>query len=160
MPDLTPPHLRSEGNAIINLMGGIGGALGMVAGTIGIALCTLLTKYSKADIEVNETVSFPYVFIVGSLVMIAGMLVLLFFVKEEDTSIVLKGEANQYADQKALKKAQKAEAKKKKAELKAMKLTKVKERVLYLCSVLSSSFSAHQMLLLPSSHSSLRKFFT
>ena len=124
MPDLTPPHLRSEGNAIINLMGGIGGALGMVAGTIGIALCTLLTKYSKADIEVNETVSFPYVFIVGSLVMIAGMLVLLFFVKEEDTSIVLKGEANQYADQKALRKAQKAEAKKKKAELKAMKLTK------------------------------------
>ncbi len=124
MPDLTPPHLRSEGNAIINLMGGIGSALGMVAGTIGIALCVLFTSYSKTDIEVNETVSFPYVFIVGSLVMIAGMLVLLFFVKEEDTSIVLKGEANQYADQKALRKAQKAEAKKKKAELKAMKLTK------------------------------------
>ena len=124
MPDLTPPHLRSEGNAIINLMGGIGGALGMVAGTIGIALCTLFAGYSKAEITADETLSFPYVFIVGSIVMIVGMLVLLFFVKEEDTSIVLKGEANQYADQKALKKAQKAEAKKKKAELKAMKLTK------------------------------------
>ncbi len=124
MPDLTPPELRSEGNAIINLMGGIGSAVGMVAGTIGIALCTLFAGYSKAEIKADETVSFPYVFIVGSLVMIIGMLVLLFFVKEEDTSIVLKGDANQYADQKALKKAQKEAAKQKKAELKAMKLTK------------------------------------
>ena len=33
--------------------------------------------------------------------MILGMLVLLFFVKEQDTSIKLKGEANQYADEKA-----------------------------------------------------------
>ncbi len=130
MPDLTPPHLRSEGNAIINLMGGIGSAVGMVAGTIGIALCTLCAGYSKAEIKADETVSFPYVFIVGSLVMIIGMLVLLFFVKEEDTSIVLKGEANQYADQKALKAAQKAEAKKKKAELKAIKLTKGEKKSL------------------------------
>ncbi len=124
MPDLTPPELRSEGNAIINLMGGIGSAVGMVAGTIGIALCTLFAGYSKAEIKADETVSFPYVFIVGSLVMIIGMLVLLFFVKEEDTSIKLKGDANQYADAKALKKAQKEAAKQKKAELKAIKLSK------------------------------------
>ena len=124
MPDLTPPELRSEGNAIINLMGGIGSAVGMVAGTIGIALCTLIAGYSKAEIKADETVSFPYVFIVGSLVMIIGMLVLLFFVKEEDTSIRIKGDANQYADQKALKKAQKEAAKQKKAELKAIKLSK------------------------------------
>ena len=124
MPDLTPPELRSEGNAIINLMGGIGSAVGMVAGTIGIALCTLIAGYSKAEIKADETVSFPYVFIVGSLVMIIGMLVLLFFVKEEDTSIQIKGDKNQYADQKALKKAQKEAAKQKKAELKAMKLSK------------------------------------
>ena len=124
MPDLTPPELRSEGNAIINLMGGIGSAVGMVAGTIGIALCTLFAGYSKAEIKADETVSFPYVFIVGSLVMIIGMLVLLFLVKEEDTSIVIKGDKNQYADEKALKKAQKEAAKQKKAELKAMKLSK------------------------------------
>lgn len=124
MPDLTPPELRSEGNAIINLMGGIGSAVGMVAGTIGIALCTLIAGYSKAEIKADETVSFPYVFIVGSLVMIIGMLVLLFFVKEEDTSIRIKGDTNQYADQKALKKAQKEAAKQKKAELKAIKLSK------------------------------------
>ena len=130
MPDLTPPELRSEGNAIINLMGGIGSAVGMVAGTIGIALCTLFAGYSKAEIKADETVSFPYVFIVGSLVMIIGMLVLLFFVKEEDTSIRLKGDANQYADEKALKKAQKEAAKQKKAELKAMKLSKSERKSL------------------------------
>ena len=124
MPDLTPPHLRSEGNAVINLMGGVGSAVGMVAGTIGIALCTLIAGYSKAEITADETVSFPYVFFVGALVMIIGMLVLLFFVKEEDTSIKLKGEMNQYADSKALRRAQKEEAKKKKAELKAIKLSK------------------------------------
>jgi MFS family permease len=123
MPDLTPPHLRSEGNAVINLMGGIGSAVGMVAGTIGIALCTLFAGYTKAEIKANETLSFPYVFIVGSLVMIVGMLVLLFFVKEEDTSIKLKGEANQYADEKAKRKAEKAAAKAHKAALKAEKLS-------------------------------------
>ena len=130
MPDLTPPHLRSEGNAIINLMGGLGSAVGMVAGTVGIALCTLFAGYSKAEIKADETVSFPYVFAVGSLIMIIGMLVLLFFVKEEDTSIRIKGENNEYADHKALKKAQKEEAKKKKAELKAMKLSKGERRSL------------------------------
>ena len=98
MPDLTPPALRSEGNAVINLMGGLGGAVGMVAGTLAIALCTLFTGASKAQITANESLSFPYVFAIGALVMIAGMLVLLFFVKEQDTSIKLKGEANAYAD--------------------------------------------------------------
>ncbi|MBQ2812244.1 MAG: MFS transporter, partial [Clostridia bacterium] len=34
MPALTPPAMRSEGNAIINLMGGVGSAIGMFAGTI------------------------------------------------------------------------------------------------------------------------------
>lgn len=123
MPDLTPPHLRSEGNAVINLMGGIGSAVGMVAGTIGIALCTLIAGFSKAQIKANETLSFPYVFFIGSIVMIVGMLVLLFFVKEEDTSIKLKGEMNEYADAKAKRKAEKEAAKAHKAALKAEKLT-------------------------------------
>ena len=130
MPDLTPPHLRSEGNAVINLMGGIGSAVGMVAGTLGIALCTLIAGYSKAQIKANETLSFPYVFFIGSLVMIIGMLVLLFFVKEEDTSIKLKGEMNQYADAKAKRKAEKEAAKAHKAALKAEKLTKAERKSL------------------------------
>lgn len=123
MPDLTPPELRSEGNAVINLMGGLGSAVGMVAGTIAVALCGLIGGYSQAQIKADETLSFPYVFIIGSVVMILGMLVLLFFVKEQDTSIKLKGEANQYADEKAKRKAQKEAAKAQKAALKATKLT-------------------------------------
>ena len=130
MPDLTPPELRSEGNAVINLMGGIGSAVGMVAGTIGILLCTIFTGHSKAEITADETLSFPYVFIVGAAVMIIGMLVLLFFVKEEDTSIKLKGELNQYNDAKAKKAAAKAEAKAQKAALKAMKLSKAERKSL------------------------------
>ena len=130
MPDLTPPHLRSEGNAVINLMGGVGSAVGMVAGTLGIALCTLFAGYTKAEIKANETLSFPYVFAIGSVIMIIGMLVLLFFVKEEDTSIKLKGEANQYADEKAKRKAEKEAAKAHKAALKAEKLSKAERKSL------------------------------
>ena len=107
MPDLTHPSLRSEGNAVINLMGGLGGAVGMVAGTIAIALCSIFTGMTSEQIKANEAVSFPYVFAIGSVVMIAGMLILLFFVKEEDTSIKLKGEMNAYADEKARRKAEK-----------------------------------------------------
>ncbi len=124
MPDLTPPALRSEGNAVINLMGGLGGAIGMVAGTLAIALCTLFTGATSAQIKANEAMSFPYVFAIGSIVMVIGMLVLLFFVKEQDTSIKLKGEANAYADAAAKKKAEKEAKAAEKAARKAMKLTK------------------------------------
>lgn len=130
MPDLTPPALRSEGNAIINLMGGVGGAVGMVAGTIAIALCGLFTGMTKTQITANEVVSFPYVFAIGSLVMIAGMLVLMFCVKEQDTSIVLKGENNAYQDAKARKAAEKAEKKAEKAARKAIKLSKGEKKSL------------------------------
>lgn len=124
MPDLTPPSLRSEGNAVINLMGGIGSAVGMVAGTIGIALCVALGGISREAIAADETLSFPYVFAIGSIVMIAGMLVLLFFVKEPDSRIKLQGEANAYADAKARKAAEKAAMKAEKAARKAIKLSK------------------------------------
>lgn len=130
MPDLTPPALRSEGNAVINLMGGLGSAIGMVAGTLAIALCALFTGLTNEQIKANEAVSFPYVFAIGSIIMIIGMLVLLFFVKEEDTSIKLKGEANAYADEKARRKAEKEAIKAEKAALKAVKLTKGERRSL------------------------------
>ncbi len=123
MPDLTPPALRSEGNAIINLMGGVGSAVGMVAGTLAIMLCGLFTGMTSAEIKNNEIVSFPYVFAIGSLIMIAGMLVLMFCVKEQDTSIKLKGEVNAYNDAKAKKAAEKEAKKAEKAARKAIKLT-------------------------------------
>ncbi len=130
MPDLTPPALRSEGNAIINLMGGVGSAVGMVAGTIAIALCGIFTGMSSTEIKNNETVSFPYVFAIGSVIMLVGMLVLMFFVKEQDTSIKLKGDINSYVDAKAKKQAEKAEKKAEKAARKAIKLSKGEKKSL------------------------------
>lgn len=130
MPDLTPASLRSEGNAIINLMGGIGSAIGMVAGTIGIALCTIFTGYTKAQIKADETVSFPYVFAIGSIVMIVGMLVVLFFVKEPDSRIKLQGEMNNIADEAARRKAEKEAKKAEKAARKSVALSKGERRSL------------------------------
>lgn len=130
MPDLTPPALRSEGNAIINLMGGVGSAVGMVAGTIAIALCGIFTGMSSTEIKANEIVSFPYVFAIGSVIMIAGMLVLMFCVKEQDTSIKLKGDINAYNDAKAKKAAEKEAKKAEKAARKAIKLSKGEKKSL------------------------------
>lgn len=124
MPDLTPPHLRSEGNAIINLMGGVGSAVGMVAGTIAIALCGIFTGLSSEQIKADETVSFPYVFAIGSVVMILGMLVVRFFVKEPDSRIEVKAENNAYADAKARRRAEKEAARAEKAARKAVRLTR------------------------------------
>lgn len=130
MPDLTPPALRSEGNAIINLMGGVGGAVGMVAGTLAIAICGIFTGMSSTEIKANETVSFPYVFAIGSVVMIIGMLVLMFCVKEQDTSIKVKGDMNAYVDAKARRQAEKEAKKAEKAARKAIKLSKGEKKSL------------------------------
>lgn len=124
MPDLTPNELRSEGNAIINLMGGIGGALGLVAGTIATAVYCMVSGVSSDSAEFDEINTFPYVFLLGSIVMIVGMLVVLFFVKEPDSRIQVKAEKNQTADDKALRKAEKEAAKAEKEKMKAEKLSK------------------------------------
>ncbi len=119
MPDLTPPELRSEGNAIINLMGGIGSFVGMIAGTIATLIYALL--FGKAT---DESQTYPVVFIIGSIVMIAGALVLLFFVKEQDSRIQVKAEENMAMDAAALRKAEKEAKKAEKAARKANKLSK------------------------------------
>ncbi len=122
MPALTPPSLRSEGNAIINLMGGIGGAIGMFAGTIVGAVYTAITK-TQIGIE-NEYVIFPYVFLTGSVVMIIGMLVVLFFVKEPSSKLEAVAAANQAADEAAKRKAEKEAKRAEKEAKKAEKLSK------------------------------------
>lgn len=117
MPDLTPPELRSEGNAVINLMGGIGGLVGMVAGT----LVTMIYKARGIEVTAdNEEIIYPYVFLIGSVVMVIGMFVLLFFVKEQDTSIAVKAQRNQASQEKSDQAARKAQEK---AEKKAEKVT-------------------------------------
>lgn len=130
MPDLTPPELRSEGNAIINLMGGIGSALGLVAGTIVTVIYCAVNGISKDSPLFDEYDTFPYVFLLGAIIMIVGMLIILFFVKEPDSRILIKAENNQIADEKAMKKARKEAAKAEKAKRKAEKLSKGERRSL------------------------------
>ena len=116
MPDLTPPELRSEGNAVINLMGGLGGLIGMVAGTI----VTVIFKARGVAITAeNEERIYPYVFLIGAVVMIIGMLVLLFFVKEQDSRIEVKALRNQASQEKSDKAAAKARKKAERAAAKA-----------------------------------------
>ena len=105
MPALTPPHLRSEGNAIINLMGGVGSVLGMVAGTLVSAIFLLVTGV-KVTAENEQQTSFPYVFLLGAVVMILGMLVVRIFV-HEPSSLEEVAAQNQEMDAKAQKKAEK-----------------------------------------------------
>ena len=118
MPDLTPPELRSEGNAIINLMGGIGSFVGMIAGTVATLIYALL--FGKAT---DESQTYPVVFIIGSIVMILGALVLLFFVKEQDSRIQVKADKNQALDAAAQRQAEKEAKKAEKAARKANKLS-------------------------------------
>lgn len=123
MPDLTPPHMRSEGNAVINLMGGVGSAVGMVAGTLAIMLCGIFTGLSSEQIKANEVVSFPYVFGIGAVIMIIGMLVVLFCVKEPSSKLEAVAARNQVAEAaQATKKA--------KAEKRAAKLSKGEKKSL------------------------------
>ena len=105
MPALTPSHLRSEGNAIINLMGGVGSVIGMVAGTLVSAIYLAVTGV-KVTAENEQFTSFPYVFLLGAVVMVLGMLVVRIWVKEP-SSLEDVAAKNQYADEKAAKKAAK-----------------------------------------------------
>ena len=128
MPALTPPAMRSEGNAIINLMGGVGSAIGMFAGTIVGVIYKLFT-----GIEVtaeNEQIAFPYVFLTGSIVMVIGMLVILFFVKEPSSKLEVKAAQNRAADAAARKQAEKEAKAAEKAARKAQKLTGAERRSL------------------------------
>ncbi|NLA77360.1 MAG: SLC45 family MFS transporter [Clostridiales bacterium] len=122
MPDLTAPELRSEGNAVINLMGGAGGLIGMLAGTIVIAVYTAVTGIAKESLD--EFATFPYVFLTGSVVMIIGMLVLLFFVKEPDSRLKTVADQKMAQDAAAQRAAEKAAKKAEKEARKAIKLSK------------------------------------
>lgn len=111
-------------------MGGIGGALGLFAGTIVTAIYCASTGISSKSPEFNELNTFPYVFLLGAAVMIIGMLVILFFVKEPDSRIKVQGEMNQAADAEARRKAEKEAAKAEKEARKKEKLTSGERRSL------------------------------
>ena len=128
MPALTPPALRSEGNAIINLMGGVGGAIGMFAGTV---VGLIYKAFTGIQITTeNEQIAFPYVFLTGAVVMVIGMLVILFFVKEPSSKLEAVAEQNKAADAAARAKAEKEAKKAAKAAQKSQKLSKSERKSL------------------------------
>lgn len=123
MPALTPPHLRSEGNAIINLMGGVGSVIGMAAGGVVAAIYGLVANV-EITAENEQSTTFPYVFLVGAVVMVLGMLVIRFLVKEPSSKLEAVADRNQLLDAKAKAKAEKEAKKAEKAAAKKEKLSK------------------------------------
>lgn len=125
MPDLTPPRLRSEGNAIINLCGGVGSLLGMLAGTIIIGVMTLMNM----DVS-DDSRSYPYVFLLGSVVMIICTAILFFFVREPDNRLKVVGEQNAQMDEAARAEAKRQAEKEERKRLKSQKLSSGERRSL------------------------------
>ncbi len=70
MPDVTPKPLRSKANAIINLMGAVGGMISLVL------ISVLVPKEGKPD--------YLPIFLIVAVVMAAAVVVLLWKVKEND----------------------------------------------------------------------------
>lgn len=125
MPDLTPPVLRSEGNAIINLMGGVGGLLATLAATI---VCAI-GGFSLKDDSAKYT---PWVFFFGAFIMIVATVILFFFVKEPDSRLKSVSDERAANAEKDAQKAAREAAKAEKARLKAIKLSKDERKSLIL----------------------------
>ena len=71
MPDITPKPLRSKGNAVINLMGAIGGALILLA-----------NKFLAPDTDHPETANYWPIFMIVAGIMIVGTVILVLTVNE------------------------------------------------------------------------------
>ncbi len=73
MPDVTPKPLRSKGNAIINLMGAIGGILYLIITSV---------LYSAKRTEGLSHINYFPIFIIVAAIMLIALLVLMLFVNE------------------------------------------------------------------------------
>ncbi len=73
MPDVTPKPLRSKGNAIINLMGAVGGVIYLIVAGI---------LYSSSRTEGLDHINYFAAFAIIAGVMLLALFMLLFFVNE------------------------------------------------------------------------------
>ncbi|MBP0966120.1 MAG: MFS transporter, partial [Oscillospiraceae bacterium] len=73
MPDVTPKPLRSKGNAVINLMGALGGIIYLIIAKI---------MYPSAGTQDAEHVDYLPLFLVMAGIMILSLIVVMFFVNE------------------------------------------------------------------------------
>ncbi len=72
MPDVTPKPLRSKGNAVINLMGAIGGVLFLIVNTV---------LYSGSK-PAEEHLNYLPIFMIVAGIMLIALFVVMFFVNE------------------------------------------------------------------------------
>ena len=72
MPDVTPKPLRSKGNAVINLMGAIGGVLFLIINTV------LYSGSKPAETHID----YLPIFIIVAGIMLIALFVIMFFVNE------------------------------------------------------------------------------
>ena len=75
MPDVTPKPLRSKGNAIINLMGAVGGVLYLAVAAV---------LYPTSKTEGLEHVNYQPLFLVVSLIMLVSVVVLFVTTREPE----------------------------------------------------------------------------
>ena len=75
MPDVTPKPLRSKGNAIINLMGAVGGVLYLIITTF---------LYSKSRTEGLDHISYVPIFAIVACIMLIALAIIMFFVKKKN----------------------------------------------------------------------------
>ncbi|MBP9988524.1 MAG: MFS transporter [Ruminococcus sp.] len=100
MPDFVPSELRGEGNAVINIMGGVGVVLGTVSGKV----ITALMPKDTPEGTIRNTV-----FIFGAVVMVICLLVVLFLVREPDnrlskaSAIMAEAETKKKKEKKSIK---------------------------------------------------------
>ncbi|MBO4876666.1 MAG: MFS transporter [Ruminococcus sp.] len=73
MPDVTPKPLRSKANAIINLMGALGGIIYLVIAKI---------MYPSSKAQSQEHVDYLPLFLVVAGIMILSLIIVMFFVNE------------------------------------------------------------------------------
>ncbi len=73
MPDLTPKPLRSEGNAIINLMGAVGGLLYLMVAAV---------MYPNAKVQGLEHVNYQPLFVIVASIMFVSIGILFLTIKE------------------------------------------------------------------------------
>lgn len=69
MPDLTPPELRSQGNAIINVMGALGAMFSLIM--------------IQVLVEHEETPDYTLLFTSVAVLMLAGLIILVCTIKEK-----------------------------------------------------------------------------
>ena len=77
MPDITPKPLRSKGNAIINLMGALGGVIYLGCAAV---------MYPKKATEGLEHVNYRPLFVVISIIMVIALVIMLIALREPKLS--------------------------------------------------------------------------